>query len=105
GVVWEVYRVGAAALRGHALLVEVPGVLEPEVEGLGAEDGGAFVADQLDALGKAGIGHGRRVDRADRAIGEGDRRAGDVLGVDGAQRRGGRRGGDRGDRTSQAVEQ
>src|SRR5690242_3952071 len=80
-------------------------ILEEDVQRLGIELRGRLLARELDPLGEPGIGHGGRIDGADRAVGKPYARADDVLGIDPAQRRGRGEGGDFSDWASEALEE
>src|SRR3984957_6039107 len=83
----ESHRIGAAAVRLRARFAKNSSVLVEELERFGGEHGGRRLEGEFDAFGKARIGDGRRIERADRAIGEAQRRADHVLGIDLAPRR------------------
>jgi len=94
----EGHRIGAAAGRLDGADLFAPAVLVEQLEAAAGEHRGRLAADDLDALGKAGIACGRRVERADRAVGEAQAGADDVLGLHAVERRRSGKGRDLADR-------
>ncbi len=104
-IVGERHRVGAAAELALAQMLLGAAVLPEQLERAAGQDRGALGADDLDALGEARIGRGRRIERAERAVGEADAGADQILGLHAVH---GRRAGERrhlDDGPGQALEQ
>ena len=94
-IVREGHRIGAgAALVRIARDLDHAAVMEADFQFRSENEGGAFFADDFDALAKARIGRGRRGNDAERAVFVFHRRGHEILGLHAMHRRGGRIGED-----------